>query len=243
MLRKPPAARSLRQAVLAVLALWAWLSASAAQAAPEITRAEIPSPAGMENHGAAIAELKSGALLACWYSGLHEEDRSVRILCARGSNDGVAWSAPWTAVAPGDRAIGAAGPNKSLGNVTLTVMPDGRVWMIHGVIQSRMWPVIGETCRNWVCGRIDARVSADEGRTWAPAHRLIDLEGALPRAELKPRGCVDCLVPFYLENDQMAGIAAVNLAGAAPVLRGYWFLHGRKLIQPTLVRRDDGRYR
>ena len=70
-------------------------------------------------------ELPSGALLVCWFSGAHEEDRSVRILCSRGSNDGARWSTPWTAVAPGDKAIGAAAPDKSLGNVTLTVTPGG----------------------------------------------------------------------------------------------------------------------
>jgi predicted neuraminidase len=210
--------------------------------AQDLTRAEIPSPAGMENHGAAIAELPSGALLVCWYSGLHEEDRSVRILCSRGAADGSQWSQPWTAVAPGDRAIGAEAPAKSLGNVTLTVTPDGRVWMVHGVIQSRLWPIIGEVCHNWVCGRIDARVSADEGRTWSPAHRLVDIGGALPRAELKaiPGGY---LAPFYEENEQRSLLAEVTLSGDAAGLVASWPLNGWKLIQPALARQADGRFR
>ena len=209
---------------------------------PDLTRATLPAPAGMENHGPAIAELPSGALLACWYSGLHEEDRSVRILCSRGSSDGATWSAPWTAVAPGDRAIGALDRNKSLGNVTLTVTPDGRVWMVHGVIQSRVWPLIGEVCRNWVCGRIDARVSDDEGNTWSKATRLIDLHGALPRAELKPvEGA--WLGPFYEESAQRSFIAKFTLTGQAPVLQGLWRLPGYRLIQPALARQNDGRFR
>src|ERR1700753_3206557 len=115
----PPAASVRRQAcALLVLLGLAW--PALACAAP-IFRAEIPAPAVAENHGAAIAELPSGALLVCWYSGEHEEDVSVRILCSRGTNDGANWSAPWTAVAPGDRAGGASAANKSLGNVTLTV--------------------------------------------------------------------------------------------------------------------------
>ena len=242
----PPAAPRWRQAlaVLAALTLGAiTLGARPAPSAPpELTRAEVPSPAGMENHGQAIAELPSGALLVCWYSGLHEEDRSVRILCSRGTNDGSQWSAPWTAVAPGDQAIGAAAPNKSLGNVTLTVTPDGRVWMIHGVIQSRVLPVLGEVCKNWVCGRIDARVSTDEGRTWAPAHRLVDIGGALPRAELKaaPGGW---LGPFYAENEQRSMIVKFSLADDAPTPHALWWLHGPKLIQPVLVRQNDGRFR
>jgi len=241
---KPPALRLVRQALAAfvVLACCA-TTAQGAQPQPEITRASLPTPPGSVNHGAAIAELPSGALLACWFSGLHEEDRSVRILCARGSSDGSAWSAPWTAVAPGDRAIGAEAPDKSLGNVTLTVTPDGRVWMIHGVIQSRVWPLIGEVCHNWVCGRIDARVSADEGRTWARARRLVDIGGALPRAGLKPAGDGGYLAPFYEENAQRAAIAKVTFAGETARLAGYWPLDGWKLIQPALARQNDGRFR
>jgi predicted neuraminidase len=240
---KPPAAHIARQALgaLAALTLCA-VAGAAAQPSPEITRASLPTPPGTVNHGAAIAELPSGALLACWFSGLHEEDRSVRILCARGSSDGSVWSAPWTAVAPGDRAIGAEGPDKSLGNVTLTVAPDGRVWMVHGVIQSRIWPLIGEVCHNWVCGRIDARVSADEGRTWARARRLVDIGGALPRAELKPVPG-GYLAPFYEENAQRAVIAKVAFAGETARLAGYWPLDGWKLIQPALARQNDGRFR
>jgi predicted neuraminidase len=236
---KPPAASVRRQAWALLLFLGLacpWLARAA------ILRAEIPAPAVGENHGAAIAELPSGALLVCWYSGDHEEDVSVRILCSRGSNDGASWSAPWMAVAPGDRAIGASAPNKSLGNVTLTVTQDGRVWMIHGVIQRRELPVVGNICKNWVCGRIDARVSSDGGRTWSKARRLVDLGGALPRAELKP---VDggYLLPFYEETAQRASIAKVALAGEGARLQATWPLDGWKLIQPALVRQSDGRFR
>ena len=225
-------------------ALGAIGSLSLAAAAPTsgLERAQIPAPAVQENHGAAIVELGSGALLVCWYSGAHEQDRSVRILCSRAAGDGLRWSPAWTAVAPGDQAIGASGPNKSLGNVTLTTTPDGRVWMVYGVIQSRVLPIIGEVCKNWVCGRIDARVSADEGRTWSRARRLVDIGGALPRAELKPSGG-RYLGPFYEENAQRSLISSISLSGGGATLRGYWRLNGPKLIQPALVAQRDGRFR
>jgi predicted neuraminidase len=238
---KPPAASRLRQAWAFALLL-SWLAPVAAFGAPSIFRAELPAPAVGENHGAAIAELPSGALLVCWYSGAHEEDVSVRILCSRGASDGASWSAPWTAVAPGDQAVGASAPNKSLGNVTLTVTPDGRIWMAHGVIQDWLLPVVGNICRNWACGRIDARVSTDDGLTWSRAHRLVDLGGALPRAELMP---VDggYLLPFYEESAQRATIGKVAFLGDAAALQASWPLDGWKLIQPALVRQADGRFR
>src|SRR5580704_14687125 len=140
-----------RSLVGALVAAFCAVATVGAEPRPALLRAEVPSPAVGENHGAAIAELPSGALLVCWYSGAHEEDVSVRILCSRGASDGASWSAPWTAVAPGDQAVGASAPNKSLGNVTLTVTPDGRIWMAHGVIQDWLLPVVGNICRNWAC--------------------------------------------------------------------------------------------
>jgi predicted neuraminidase len=243
--RQPPAALIVRQAAAALAALALAVSGASAQsqavAPPGIVRADIPAPPG-ENHGAAIAELPSGALLACWYSGKHEEDASVRILCSRSETGGAVWSAPWTAVEPRDRAIGAAAPAKSLGNVTLTVTPDGRVWMIHGVIQSRLLPIIGETCRNWACGRIDARVSADAGRSWSRATRLVDLEGALPRAGLKPLPG-GWLLPFYEETAQRSSVAMVSLAGPRAGLVWVRPLAGYRLIQPALAAASPNRFR
>jgi hypothetical protein len=223
------------------LAIGSVLTAAPAATAG-IFRADIPAPAVPENHGQAIAQMRSGALLVCWYSGLHEEDRSVRILCSRGTEDGSRWSRPWVAVAQQEQAIGAEAPNKSLGNVTLTVTPDGLVWMVYGVIQSRIWPIIGQVCTNWVCGRIDARVSADEGRSWAPAHRLVDIGGALPRAELQPVPG-GYLGPFYEENQQRPFIAFVTLTGTWARLGPIHRLEGHPLIQPALVRQRDGRFR
>jgi hypothetical protein len=143
---------------------------------------------------------------------------------------------------PGDQADGAAAPDKSLGNVTLTVTRGGRVWMIHGVIQSRVFPVVGETCRNWSCGRIDARVSDDEGRTWSHARRLVDSVGALPRAELKPDGSA-YLMPFYEETAQRSAIALVSLADGVAKLSAVSPLDRAKLIQPALVEQNDDRFR
>jgi hypothetical protein len=233
---------SAHEAVKGLLMLGAGVALAGPASAVDIARAVIPAPAAGVNHGAAIAEMRSGALLVCWYSGAHEEDRSVRILCSRGAPDGSAWSAPWTAVGPGYRATGAAALAKSLGNVTLTAAPDGRVWMIYGVIQSRVVPILGETCKSWSCGRIDARVSADEGRSWSPARRLVDIEGALPRAELRPDGG-RWLAPAYEEGPQRSLIVSVSLTGETAVLRGYWRLNGWKVIQPALVPQNDGRYR
>jgi len=228
---------SLRAVLILLLALLA-----AERTWAGVFRTDIPAPAVPENHGQAIAQMPSGALLVCWYSGMHEEDHSVRILCSRGSEDGGRWSQPWVAVAEHEQAIGAESPNKSLGNVTLTVTPDGRVWMVYGVIQSRILPIIGQVCTNWVCGRIDARVSADEGRSWAPAHRLVDIGGALPRAELQPVPG-GYLGPFYEENQQRSFIASVTLTGTWAKLGPIHRLEGHKLIQPALVKQRDGRFR
>ena len=207
-------------------------------------RAEIPAPPVGENHGAAIAELPSGALLACWYSGAHEEDRSVRILCSRSDADGATWSAPWTAVAPGDRAVGAAAPDKSLGNVTLTVTPrrprlddPRRHPEPHLPLGRRDLPQLGLRARST---RGSPTTRAAPGRT---ASRLVDIVGALPRAELKPVGG-GYLAPFYEETAQRSAIAIVQSGrrhGAGQ--RRLAAATDPKLIQPALVEQNDGRFR
>ena len=116
-------------------------------------------------------------LLVCWYSGTTEANVDTVILGATSSDAGTTWSAPRQVAGPGEQAIGAAAPNESLGNVALYVDTAGRLWMIHGVIQRWTLPLLGNVCNNWYCGRVDARISLDEGRTWSVPVRFDDRSG------------------------------------------------------------------
>lgn len=213
---------------------------------PMMSEVVLPAPTDQTNHGAAIVGTAGGRLLACWYSGSSEANADSRILCSASQDSGRTWTAPSVAVERGEQAIGARAPNKSVGNVTLHHDGAGRLWMIYGVIQRWDWPVIGNLCRNWLCGRVDAKVSQDQGATWSPAVRLDDQVGALPRAKPLWVPGVGEVIPLYLEGAEQSFIRLVDLAetpaGSRPGGR-IAALDRTGLIQPSLVVQADGRLR
>jgi predicted neuraminidase len=206
----------------------------------------LPAPDGQTNHGPGLAELDDGRLLACWYSGSSEGNADSRILCADSADKGAHWTDPRPVVEPGEQADGARNAAKSVGNVTLHRDGAGRLWLIYGVIQRWTWPLLGNVCRNWFCGRVDGKVSTDQGDSWSGPLRLDDDVGALPRSRpvLVP-GLGDVL-PLYHEGQRRAYLRILDLAawtgGAAPASRVVT-LPGEGVIQPALQPTGDGGFR
>jgi hypothetical protein len=189
------------------------------------------------NHGAGLLALRSGALLACWYSGASEAGPDSAIVCARSERAEAAWSRTWRVSTPGERDRLGARPAKSVGNVALAREPGGRLVMIQGEVESRRVAGV-ETCKGWPCGRIAFRVSLDEGRTWSAPTRLDDRPGALPRS--RPLSLPDgrSLVPVYREAGG-AGVLSLDLGalmpGAPPAPRALDIPQSQDLRQPSLV--------
>lgn len=216
---------------------------AAADDGSDLAGSLLPAPADATNHGAGLAVLADGALLACWFSGRSEASADARILCARSADGGEHWAPPSVAVEPGERAEGAEAPAKTVGNATLHRDADGRLWLIYNVVQRWDWPLIGNVCRNWFCGRVDAKVSTDDGASWSPARRLDDHGGALTRAKPLALDGRLVLLPFYLEGAETAFLDIADLtawSGEPPVSVP---LDAPGLIQPSLVRQADGRVR
>jgi predicted neuraminidase len=241
--------RPTRRVAVAALGAAALLAPCHAVSANEdggtLTRSELPAPPGRVNHGPGLAELASGELLLCWYSGRSEAGADVRILCSRSASRGTSgWSPPQSAVEPGDGAADARAANKSLGNVVLFAdAQHNRLWMIHGVIQRWEVPVLGNLCRSWRCGRVDVRLSADGGRSWSAAARLDDQAGALPRAGVLPHPGLGGLLPLYLEGERTSYVRRVEFGEIGLRLGPPLFVPTRGVIQPSLVLQGDGRVR
>ena len=195
----------------------------------------LPSPPGV-NHGAGLLHLGEGRLVACWYSGRSEGGSDAVILCSRSRDGGDGWTPPEPVSRPGERAGGAARPAKSVGNVALARDARGRVVMIVGEIQSRRIAGV-ETCRNWRCGRIDFRVSKDDGASWSRPTRLDDRPGALPRGRPVRFEGAD-RIPVYQEAGR-AGVLRVELSrlepGQAPGAGVEPIAAPGPLIQPALA--------
>ena len=222
------------------------LAAPAPASADLFEASQLPAPQGRINHAPGIAELPSGDLLACWYSGSTEGAEDAEILCSRSSDAGQNWQAAVVAAAPGERAADARNANKSVGNVALYLDANARLWLINGVIQRWDWPIFGNLCLNWYCGRIDARFSLDEGRSWTRPMRLDDRVGALPRAKPLHDPALGDLVPVYDEDEQNSAVLVTDLAaaraGEVPPTR-LLPIPGEQAIQPSLLRLPDGALR
>jgi hypothetical protein len=224
--------------LIAGIALAFVLTATPPASADLFQQSWLPIPVGRINHAPGIVELPSGRLLACWYSGTTEANVDTVILCVASSDAGTTWSAPHQVAGPGEQAIGATAPNKSLGNIALYEDTTGRLWMIHGVIQRWTVPLLGNLCLSWYCGRVDARLSLDEGRTWSVPVGFDDQSGALPRAKPLHHPALGDLVPLYREFPRTAHVRALDLAsippGEVPMSRVLQ-IPGHGTIQPSLV--------
>jgi len=240
-----PSPPSLLRAVLGLALALSVVAASPAQC-DSFSQSALPAPGGHINHAPGIIELPSGRLLACWYSGTTEAGEDTSILCSDSMDGGATWEIPTRAAEPGERAIGAVEANKSLGNVALYLDTAGRLWMIHGVIQRWTIPLIGNLCRNWVCGRVDTQMSVDEGVSWLPAVRFDDQSGALPRAKPLHHPTLGDLVPLYREASRTAYVRVLDFAALWPRERPasrILEIPGDNVIQPSLVLRPDGKVR
>jgi hypothetical protein len=229
---------------IAAIALVFLVAATCPVGAELLQQSWLPVPAGRFNHAPGIVELPSGQFLGCWDSGSFEANPDVVILCSTSGDAGKTWSAPRQVAGPGEQALGAAAPNKSLGNVALYEDTAGRLWMINGVIQRWTVPLLGNICKSWYCGRVDARVSLDQGRTWSAPVRLDDQFGALPRAKPLHDPTLGDLVPLYLELPRTSHVRALDLAAVAPgevPASRLLQIPGRGTIQPSLVLLSGGR--
>ena len=206
----------------------------------------LPAPDGQTNHGPGLAELDDGRLLACWYSGSSEGNADSRILCANSADKGAHWTGPRAVVVPGEQADGARNAAKSVGNVTLHRDGAGRLWLIYGVIQRWSWPILGNVCRNWFCGRVDGKVSTDQGDSWSAPVRLDDDVGALPRGRPALVPGLGDVLPLYHEGERRAYLRILDLAtwrgGLAPSSRVVP-LPGEGVIQPALLSTGHGTFR
>lgn len=203
----------------------------------------LPSQGGDRvKHGAAIARLRSGQLLSCWYAGASERARDTRIECARSRDGGAVWEPAGVPVRPGEVGGNRKSVNKSLGNVVLYEASPGHLQIIYGVVPERR--VLGlNICTNWACARIDEKVSQDDGLTWSASRRLVDRRGALPRSRPFIAGRIVYL-PYYIEGRQrgvlLAGLSGTvfsrDTASPTPDI-------GPHVIQPALAGAPDGEVR
>lgn len=188
------------------------------------------SPEGLfpANHGATLAELPEGKTLVCWYAGSREGGPDVQIYCSQKDKTSTVWSKPAVAVAAGERASGAWLKNKTVGNPSLFLDPQGVLWLFYTSIQ------IG----GWAGGKVDYKVSKDFGQTWSEGKRLIDDFGNLTRTKpiLLSSDPVVFMLPLYHELFKKNGYTC-NLEVNAGEIKNFTCheVPGDEHFQPSIV--------
>jgi len=112
-------------------------------------------------HVASICELSDGSLLAVWYAGRHELDRSVAIYSSVRARGKSAWSEPQVLV---DRILASRELKRAIRKVGNPL-----IWSDGG---NRVYLLYVSAIGGWSSSSINLKTSEDGGKTWGPSVRL-----------------------------------------------------------------------
>lgn len=186
------------------------------------------------NHGASIAELGNGSLLACWYAGEQELAADVQIYCSRNGGDGQIWSKPLPVVRVGESTLSSWFANTTLGNTALHVGADGTVWLFYNAAR---------VFRGWSATHVAHKFSKDHGSTWSDrGAALTSYWGNSVRNRPLALNRGRLLLPMHHELFGIYGYGCIltrdgdhwNKAQCARI-------PAREHLQPALARLPDGR--
>jgi predicted neuraminidase len=195
---------------------------------PPLFRRGFVSPEGLTAavHSGTLVELPGDSLLAAWFGGSREGAADVAIYGAR--RDASGWSDPLvlTDRAASQRELGRS--LRKLGNPVLMRDAGGRIWLFYVTV----------SLGGWSTSSISYKVSADGGRHWSPARRLVTSPffniSTLIRARPLHYADGGIALPAYHE---LAGKFSelLRLDPAGRVLAKFRLSAGRSAIQPSVV--------
>jgi len=178
-------------------------------------------------HCSTVVELPSGDLLAAWYAGSGEAKRDVAVVSSRRRVDEESW---------GPLQVVSDTPGKPEGNCVLFLAPDGKLWIVFGVMHGKLEGPHGPGVR-WVTCDVRSKTSSDEGMTWSETRILREELGMVPRCK-----------PIILDNgDMIMGFehkSGFSYFMISPDSGESWFwtgpVKGVPNQHPTLIQRENG---
>lgn len=180
-----------------------------------------PVPGRPSCHCASLCELPDGDLLAVWYAGQREGLPDSALLQARYSVADSQWTAPETIVDT---------PGLSDGNAILFTTPQGRLWLLHTVIQRHGWDTV---LAYW-------RQSTNGGLTWSEPRLFDPEEGMMFRCRPLSLAGGRLLIPAYDEKDWSSFMYLSDDDGFTWQRSGRLSV-GEGCIQPAVVERGAGK--
>jgi predicted neuraminidase len=169
--------------MLGIAAAFAAAPAATAEKPTEIVIEKVfgPEIPGKYKHPASITQLANGDLLIAYFggSGEYEPDTRVHLTWKRKGED--KWSLP---------TVVSENPEVPEGNPVVWQAPDGLLWLFN---VARFGPT-------WCDSRVQARTSADGGKTWTKPYLISDEIGILCRSKPIVLADGDYLLPVYKET-------------------------------------------
>lgn len=197
-----------------------------AQAAEFSSSIITPQGFGPQNHASTLVELPDKKIFVCWYSGSREGAQDTQIVCSK-SVDGKTWLKPTAAVKAAELPSHAWIANKFLGNPVLTIDDEGNVWLFYTAV-----PLFG-----WSAGRIEYKVSHDQGKTWSDSKILIGEPGNLTKNKPVYLGENRFFLPLYRERFIRQGYGCLIQIKQNGINKTDCFdIPKTPYVQPTFVR-------
>jgi predicted neuraminidase len=179
-------------------------------------------------HAPSLVDLGNGELLSVWYQGSREGGRDVSLYTSRFT--GRRWG-PATRVTDANAAGAELGRYvKTIGNAVLLTRPQGELWLVY----------VSVSIGGWSGSSLNLKRSADGGRTWSKAKRLVTSPFFNLSTLVKGRPMMltdgSPVIPAYHEMiAHLPELLILNDAGQVTDKIRMGTAAGRVAIQPTLA--------
>lgn len=195
-------------------------------AVPEMTAEFLPQTKTRFVHGATLAELANGDLLAAWYGGTGEVKRDVRIYSSRFDRRSGRWSPAKPIETPQESELVLRIRVKSIGNPVLYADDRGVTMFYVAILYG-----------GWSGGTICMKTSPD-GERWSPPKRVVTSPflnvGMLVKSRPWRYHDGTIALPVYHELLRKWS-AVVRIDGKGRVIDTARISDGRPLVQPWLI--------
>jgi predicted neuraminidase len=179
-------------------------------------------------HAPSLVDLGNGELLSVWYQGSREGGPDVSLYTSRFTNG--RWG-PATRVTDATATGAELGRYvKTIGNAVLLERPQGELWLVY----------VSVSIGGWSGSSLNLKQSADGGRTWSKARRLVTSPFFNLSTLVKGRPMMltdgSPVIPAYQEMvAHLPELLLLNGAGQVTDKIRMGAAAGRLAIQPTLA--------
>ena len=182
-------------------------------------------------HAASVAALPDGRLFAAWFGGEREGSTDVKVYGAFHEPASDRWSGQMVVASPEQTSRDLGHLVRKMGNPVAFMVPSGELWVVY----------VSVTLGGWATSHLNLIRSADLGRSWTPATRLVTSPffnlSTLAKGAPVFFDNGDIGLPVYHELAGKFGELLI-LSANGEVRRKLRLDHGSRSLQPVILVKD-----